>query len=447
MVGLMLKNYQETLDYLYSFVDYETQHRPRAAVNYDLRRVEALLAQLGCPHLKAKTVHIAGTKGKGSTAAMISSVLTAAGYRTGLFVSPHLIDIRERIRVDGKLISKPDLVRLTDTIKPHVEDINAAATWGKLTTFELLTTLGMLYFSEQKTDFNVIEVGLGGRLDATNVVCPEVVVISSISLDHTDVLGESLEKITTEKAGIIKEGVPVVSARQPDEARKVIAETCERKHCVLFEVGRDITPFESRRHASKQTVMVNGRVGSYQFELPLLGSFQQDNAALAVGAIEVLIERGFKINASDIRNGLSRVRWPGRFQLLRHMPLVIADGAHNPASARELSKAVDAEAVARRPRILVIGVSADKDYEGVASELWPVFDIVITTRSKHPRSLPETRLADVFSSHISNIDTVPSVGSAIDKAVRLASEHGFICVSGSLFVVGEALEWAHRSGY
>ena len=442
-----VNKYQETLDYLYSFVDYETQHQPHASVNYDLRRVEELMARLGCPHLKARTVHIAGTKGKGSTAAMISSVLTTAGFKTGLFVSPHLIDLRERIRIDGKLIPRSDLIRLAGVLKPNVEKINGAAVYGKLTTFELLTALGMLYFSEEKTDFNVVEVGLGGRLDATNVICPQVVVISSISLDHTDVLGNSMEKIAAEKAGIIKEGVPVISARQPPSARDIILDSCLQKHCSLVEVGRDITVDNAVQRANKQNITINGRLGRYVLEISLLGSFQQANAALAVGGIELLIERGFQISASDIKKGFSRARWPGRYQILKRNPLIVVDGAHNPASAKELSRAIVAEQETRRPRILVIGASADKDYESVASELWSFFDIAIATRSRHPRSLPEQKLAEVYYSHVMQVDTAPTVGSAIDKAVQLAGENGSICVSGSLFVAGEALEWAKRRSY
>ena len=209
-----MDKYQDALDFLYSFVDYETSHQPRSPLNYDLRRMDELLARLGNPHLKARTVHIAGTKGKGSTAAMVASALTEAGYRTALYTSPHLIDIRERMRVDGQLISKTELEDGVARLKPEVEAVNAAARYGRLTTFEVLTALGFMYFADKQVDFQVVEVGLGGRLDATNVVKPEVCAITTLGLDHTDVLGDTLAKIAAEKAGIIKPGVPVVSARQ-----------------------------------------------------------------------------------------------------------------------------------------------------------------------------------------------------------------------------------------
>jgi len=205
--------YQGALDFLYSFVDYETSHQPRSPINYDLRRMDELLERLGNPHLKAHTVHIAGTKGKGSTAAMLASVLTASGYRTGLYTSPHLIDIRERMRVDGRLITKAELVRLVNRLKSEVEAVNTRASFGRLTTFEVLTAIGFMFFAEKRAEFQVVEVGLGGRLDATNVVKPEVCIITTLGLDHTDVLGDTLAKIAAEKAGIIKPGVPVVSAK------------------------------------------------------------------------------------------------------------------------------------------------------------------------------------------------------------------------------------------
>ncbi len=440
----MSDHYQETLDYLYSFVDYETAHQPRSPVNYDLRRVEALLERLGNPHLKTATVHIAGTKGKGSTAAMTAAALAAAGYRTGLFTSPHLIDLRERIRVDGRMITRRDLVRLMDRLRPEVEAVNREAAYGKLTTFELLAALGFMHFAEQRVDFQVVEVGLGGRLDATNVVRPEVCVITAISLDHTDVLGDTLAQIAAEKAGIIKEGAPVVSAEQPQEARAVIARTCRDKNCRLIEVGRDITCREVNATLEGQRLEVRGRRGAYGLDLPLLGSFQQGNAAAAVGALETLMEKGFKIAAADIARGLAQVRWPGRFQVLRKRPLTVVDGAHNPASAAELVKAVARYAGGKKPKALVVGTSSDKDYKGLADTLGPSFDIIIVTRSRHPRALDAAVLAVAFRPHSGEVRTAPSVAAALDAALMAAGKNGLVCASGSLFIVGEALEWAHR---
>ena len=443
----MADSYQETLDYLYSFVDYETAHQPRSPVNYDLRRVAELLVRLGDPHLKARTVHIAGTKGKGSTAAMIASALTAAGFKTGLFTSPHLIDLRERIRVNGGLIPRAGLMRLTARLKPEVEAVNSKAAYGRLTTFELLTALGFLYFAENRTDFQVVEVGLGGRLDATNVVRPEVCVITSISLDHTDVLGDTLTEIAAEKAGIIKQGVPVVSALQPPEARGVIEAACRAKNCELTLVGRDVTYRELSVQPDSQSIEVKGRLGSYALELPLLGPFQQANAAAAIGALEVLRENGHAISQQDIVKGIGVVRWPGRFQAVRRNPLVVVDGAHNPASASELARAVGVYAGDKKPKVLVIGSSSDKDYKGMAAVLAPLFDAVIATSSRHPRALEAEAMAAVFRGHVAEVLAAPSVACALDTAVKLAGRDGFVCASGSLFIVGEALEWARLPGH
>ncbi|MGA3094087.1 MAG: folylpolyglutamate synthase/dihydrofolate synthase family protein [Dehalococcoidales bacterium] len=444
-----MDKYQAALDFLYSFVDYETSHQPRSPVNYDLRRMDELLTRLGNPHLKARTVHIAGTKGKGSTAAMVASVLTASGYRTGLYTSPHLIDIRERIRVDGRLISRAELIKLVARLKPEVETVNAKGNYGKLTTFELLTALGFMYFAHAQAEFQVVEVGLGGRLDATNVIRPEVGAITTLGMDHTDVLGDTLGKIASEKAGIIKPNVPVVSACQVPEAAEVIEMFCRRNDARLILVGRDITYTDQGEEGGVQSLEIKGRLGTYEVALPLRGRFQQENAAVAVGVLEVLAEQGYRVGPKDIALGLQKVRWPGRFQVLRTRPVVVVDGAHNPQAACELRLAIADFLAGRKPgrRILVIGMSSDKDYEGVAEELAPLFDSVIITRSRHPRALATGILASEFTKRGCEIDTTDSVAEALCRAVHRAQNDDFVCVTGSLFIVGEALEWAHKPGY
>jgi dihydrofolate synthase/folylpolyglutamate synthase len=444
-----MDKYQAVLDFLYSFVDYETSHQPRSPVNYDLRRMDELLERLGNPHFRARTVHIAGTKGKGSTAAMVASVLTASGYRTGLYTSPHLIEIRERIRVDSRLISRVELIKLVARLKPEVEAVNARASYGRLTTFELLTALGFMYFVHAQAEFQVVEVGLGGRLDATNMVRPEVCAITTLGLDHTDVLGNRLAKIASEKAGIIKPNVPVVSARLMPEAAEVIEMFCRRNAARLILVGRDITYTDQGEEGGVQSLEIKGRLGSYQVALPLRGRFQQENAAVAVGILEVLAERGYRVGPKDIALGLQKVRWPGRFQVLRRRPAVVVDGAHNPQAAHELRLATQDFLAGRKfgRRILVIGTSSDKDYEGVAEELAPLFDSVIATRSRHPRALTTGILASEFTRRGCEVQTTVSVADALNKGEELAGRDGFICATGSLFIVGETLEWAHKPGY
>jgi dihydrofolate synthase/folylpolyglutamate synthase len=448
--------YQQALDYLYSFIDYETMRLPRDAIHYDLRRMEELLVRLDTPHLKAKSVHIAGTKGKGSTAAMIASVLSTSGYKTGLYTSPHLGDIRERIRVDGELILEAEFIDLVAKLKPEVEAVNLKGTYGQLTTFELLTALAFLYFAQQGVTLQVVETGLGGRLDATNVIKPEVCVITSINLDHTDVLGDSLVKIAAEKAGIIKPGGVVVSAPQTDEVAQVIAATCLNCGVRLVKVGDDVTWEELGFDANRQLLRVNGRLASYNLSLPLLGRYQLENAATAVATLEVLAEKGFNISCDSIVTGLGRVSWPGRFQVLGQKPLMVIDGAHNPASARELKKSLEhyfkgyaGNKTGNKPfkrATLVFGASSDKDIVGIVRELYPLFDRVIVTRSHHPRAMAIPPIVAEFRRHGLEAQSVRTVPDALSLALAQAQENDFICVTGSLFVVGEAIEQVDRDG-
>ena len=444
--------YQQALDYLYSFIDYETMHQPRDAVNYDLRRMDELLARLGSPHLRAKSVHIAGTKGKGSTAAMIASVLSASGYTTGLYTSPHLNNLREHIRVDGELISEARLVYLVAKLRPEVEAVNGKATYGQLTTFELLTALGFLYFAMRGVAFQVVEVGLGGRLDATNVIKPEVCVITSISLDHTDVLGDSLAEIAAEKAGIIKPGGVVVSSPQHEEVAQVIEATCLGYNAELVTVGGDVTWEELGFDDSRQLLRVNGRLASYQLSLSLLGRYQLENAATAVAVLEVLAEKGFNTSQDSIVTGLGQVSWPGRFQIVGHNPLIVVDGAHNPASARELKRSLEHyfkgyafDTAGGRPfkqATLVFGASSDKDISGIVPELLSLFDRVIVTRSCHPRAMAIPPIVAEFRKHGVEAQSAETVPEALSLAQ--AQDRDFICVTGSLFVVGEAIEHINK---
>lgn len=402
------------------------------------------MLELGNPHLVARSVHIAGTKGKGSTAAMISSALAASGYKTGLYTSPHLIDLRERIRVNGTLISEDELIELVRRLKPQIEAVNERATFGKLTTFEVLTALAFAYFQQKGVDFQVLEVGLGGRLDATNIVSPEVCVITHIGYDHTEVLGNTLAAIASEKAGIVKPGCVVVSSPQVEEAGRVIEAVCRERGVSLIRVGRDITCEGTSFDLDRQGMVVKGRLGEYNLSIPLLGGFQLENAAAAVAALEVLAEKGFSISADSIAEGLARVSWPGRLQVLRRHPLLVVDGAHNPDSAWTLAQSLKQYFKFDRAT-LVIGTSLDKDIDGVVSELFPIFDRVIVTRSRHPRSMETALLRDEFARHGVEAEITGDVASALLRAVDLIGEHDLICVSGSLFVVAEAIEWAGKN--
>ena len=443
--GLIASLYQQALDYLYSFIDYETMPRPRDAASYDLRRMDELLARLGNPHLKAKSAHIAGTKGKGSTAAMLASALTASGYTTGLYTSPHLSDLRERIRIDWKLISKADLMSLVEKLKLEVKVVNQRATYGQLTTFELLTALAFMYFGFKEVDFQVVEAGLGGRLDATNIVKSEVCIITSVDFDHTDVLGDSLAEIAAEKAGIIKSGAVVVSSPQTDEVARVIEEACLKCGAELVKVGSDVTWQALGIEASKQLLKVNGRLASYQLSLPLLGRYQLENAATAVAALEVLASRGSNISWGSAIIGLAKVNWPGRFQIMKQSPLIVVDGAHNPAAARSLGQSIEHYFKDFNQAILVIGTSSDKNIAGIVSELYPIFDEVVVTRSCHPKAMATTPIVAEFARHGITARTAETVPEALSLVLAQASDRDFICITGSLFVVGEAIERLNKS--
>jgi len=436
-------NYQQAEDYIFSYTDYEKMPMPHAAANYDLRRVEELLARLGNPHLGARSIHIAGTNGKGSTAAMVASALFHSGYTTGLYTSPHLHTWRERIKVNGELVSEGEFVALVERLKPEVEVVNWKATYGQLTTFELLTALGFAYFKLKGVDFQVLEVGMGGKFDATNVISPEVCIITSISLDHTEVLGSSLAEVAGEKAGIIKSGSIVVTSPQPDEVARVIKETCLSRGAGLVRVGSDVTWQSLGFDSNRQSLKVKGRLNNYELSVPLLGRYQLENAAVAVAALEVLAEKGFRISRDSIINGLAEVNWPGRFQILSHHPLLVVDGAHNPDSARKLKQSLE-QYFAFDQAVLVIGTSSDKDIAGIGSELFSLFDKVIVTRSRHPRAMAPALLEAEFARHGVETQVVKGIPTALSQALAQAGDRDLICVTGSLFVVAEAIEQADR---
>jgi dihydrofolate synthase/folylpolyglutamate synthase len=433
-------NYNEAINYVYQFTNYEAVPRPHADDNYDLRRLFEILERLGNPHLKAKSLHITGTNGKGSTAAMLASVLTAAGYKTGLYTSPHLITSRERFAIDGKMISEEELADIVTRLKPHVEAVNKKATYGILTVFEILTVLCFVYFAEHKLDFQVMEVGMGGRFDATNVIQPEVCWLTSISYDHCDILGDTLTKIAGEKCGIIKPGCTVISHPQEEEAMAVIRRDCQEKKVKLIEVGKEVTRQGLIHDFEHQEIEIKGRLASYQVSIPLLGQYQLDNSAAAVAGLEVLIEKGYKINAEHIKQGLAAVSFPGRMNIVSRNPLMVVDGGHNPGAAHNLKEAI-LKYFQPAKRILVVGIAGDKDIPAIVKELAPVFQTVIVTRAHSQRAAKTELLAAEFAKHgVSAIQT-ENVVKALEEAKKLASAQDLIVVTGSLYVVGEAKEY------
>lgn len=436
IIYLSAMNYQQACNWVLGFTDYEQLPGVAySAANFDLRRMEELLNRLGNPHLKTRTVHIAGSKGKGSTAAMIAAVLGEAGYTTGLYTSPHLHTIRERISVSGQMVTERQFTALVERLVPEVEEVNRSGTYGCLTTFELLTTMAFIYFREKKVDYQIIEVGLGGRLDATNVVAAEVSIITSISMDHVAVLGSTIAEISREKAGIIKTGGTVICSPQRPEAMAVIEEVCQYQGAGLIKVEEEFILQQGKVNLKGQSCYMKGRNTNYRLEIPLLGKHQLENAAAAVAALEVL-----GINAQNITRGFLKVRWPGRLEILQTKPVLLVDGAHNPDSIKRLIESIKLYFKYKR-LILIIGVSSDKDIVGIVSLLTSLADIVIIARSRHPRSADPAILVGEFARNGINARGVGSVSEAVLQALESADAEDLICATGSLFIVAEVIEY------
>lgn len=424
--------YPDAIRFFDSFINYEKQDGYDYRRSFDLERVRNVASLLGYPHKAAPSIHVAGTKGKGSTAAIISAILRSAGYRVGLYTSPHLISFRERIRVDDALITEDDIGRLANAVK------DAASRVPGLSYFEVITALAWLYFKERRVDYAVYEVGLGGRLDATNIVDPLVSVITPISYEHTDKLGPTLAKIAFEKAGIIKEGVPVVSGPQEKEAGDEIRRIAHERKAPLTVVGRDIGYTQIRANEAGEVFDVAGQGGRYRhLEMRLLGAHQVANAATAIAAVETLARHGIVIPESAIRGGVASARWEGRLEIAGRRPYVILDGAQNRASAKALAGAI--RRIFRYMKlILILGVSKDKDLPGILEELLPVADAVIVTKADMPgRAMEPERIGDAIGKRAA-VSVARSVADALAQARAMAAPEDLIVVTGSLFVVGEA---------
>lgn len=444
--------YQAALDYIFNYVDYERRRSvPYTEAAWDLDRTRRVLAALGSPHANLRFVHVAGSKGKGSTAAMIEAVLRAHGMRTGLYTSPHLHTFRERIRVDGQLLDRNDLVRLLEQSRSAIEAVPG------MTAFEIITALALLHFAQREVAWAVLEVGLGGRLDATNVVTPAVSVIAPISLEHTALLGNDLDSIAREKAGIVKPGVPVICAPQEPVALEAIEAVARRQGAPLVLLGRDWqwhSTYDSlngqRFDVCRSGIPAPGQLARASCELsdlaiPLLGGHQLVNATVAAAAIQTLADQGMRFSEVALRRGLAGVVWPARLEVLpgglQDEPAVVVDSAHNETSAGLLVTSLDAYFPARS-FWLVLGVSSDKDVDALLRRFAPLFGRIICTRSRHPRALPGPELAriaqGVFGPTV--VTTASSVAAALAQALREAPKEAVVCFAGSLFVAAEARE-------
>jgi dihydrofolate synthase/folylpolyglutamate synthase len=415
-------------------------HSPDHAV-FHLERMSLLMGRLSNPHIEVPTVHIAGTKGKGSTAAMVTSILTAAGYTTGLYTSPHLHKAVERIRVGLKPIEPEEYVSLVERIWPDAAWVSGEGGYGGVTTFEFHTAMAFLHFQQINADFQVIEVGLGGRLDATNVVSPQVCAITTISLDHVAVLGDTLGQIAAEKAGIIKPNVPVVLAPQPREALEVFQQVAADKRAPLVQVGSEITWLNRNADLNGQSFEVSGVHGYYRAWLPLLGDFQVENACTAIATAEALSDRGFKVPSDAIIAGLQKVTWPGRLEILSHNgKTVVVDGAHNPASMRRLVRALR-ETFRFRRVILIFGSTNGHSARGMMTEVANMSPTVVAVRSRHPRSASCDTIASAARAQGLTIALESDdVGLATVRAIEMAGEDDLVLGTGSLFVAAEVIE-------
>ncbi|MEX2288232.1 MAG: folylpolyglutamate synthase/dihydrofolate synthase family protein [Planctomycetaceae bacterium] len=443
--------YDDAIAFLFGRINYERLHSGSYSTrDFKLERMRELLSLIGDPHERLPAVHIAGTKGKGSTAVMTAEVLSAAGYRTGLFTSPHISAFEERFRVDGASPGREELVALVNRLMPAIETLDAQSATMRPTYFEIATALAWMHFAESRADIAVLEVGLGGRLDATNLCRPEVTAITSISHDHTAVLGETLPEIAAEKAGIIKTGIPVVSGVEDAEARNTIAQFCRDRRAPLLELGRDfryapVEPFPYDAAGEWCDALPCGRIAVTTARrtwsavpVALPGAHQEANAAVAMTMIDSLLDCGWRIDDAAVERGMSRVQCPLRIEVLSRRPTVIVDAAHNTASIAALVKTLDTGFRARR-RILVFAASQDKDVRGMLAELLPAFDTVILTQfSTNPRTVEVDeldRLVQSFGVHADQAS--PQAALAWRMARDAAGPEDLICVTGSFFLAAE----------
>ena len=441
--GLQL-SYDGALRRVMGLADFERSTHSPGHSAFHLERMTLLMEQLDCAHLAVPTVHVAGTKGKGSTSAMIASILTAQGYKVGLYTSPHLHSATERIRVNGQPISQQQFAAIVERLWPTVERIGSSGGYGGVTTFEAMTAMAFVHFRDIGADFQVMEVGLGGRLDSTNIVKPRVCAITSISLDHTATLGDTVAKIAFEKAGIIKEGVPVIAAPQTDEAMTVIVDVARQRGAPLLSVAEHSSWQKRRSDMCGQVFTLTSAENAYELETPLLGDYQMENAATAVAIAETLRKQGIELDDDSIKRGVRDVHWPARLQVLatpdKGGKLLVVDGAHNPYSMERLVEALR-EHFSYERLILIFGALSGHSATGMLSALLPLSPEVLATHSRHPRSASGATIAKVATELGLKIAfTSENVGEAARRALEMASEKDLVLGTGSLSIAAEITE-------
>ena len=410
--------------------------------NFGLERIKELLRRAGSPQQKLKVIHIGGTNGKGSVAVMVNAILQKAGYRVGLFTSPHLHSYTERIRINGAAISETKMAALIEWFKPMLLAMVKEG-YEHPTEFEVLTALALKYFADEKVDLVVLEVGLGGTIDSTNVITyPLVSVITNVGKDHMQYLGNTITAIARDKAGIIREHGIVITAAHHPEALAVISQICAQKEATLYRVGQDITWQQQYLSPSGGVFNYQGLLNSYTgLKVSLPGRHQLENAATAVAVIEAaVLHHGLKVNSSCIRHGLASAKWPGRLEIVHRQPLIILDGAHNYDGATSLRRALE-EVFVYNNLILVIGMLADKEREKVVALLAPLAAAVIVTRPDNPRAGDWQSLVGVARGFVEQVEVIANISAALSRALALAAKTDLICVTGSLYTIASAREW------
>lgn len=427
-------DFKESIDWLYSFKQYGSK--------LGLERIFLIMKQLKNPQNNIKIVHVTGTNGKGSVCKYIGSILQKAGYSVGVYISPHLERFSERIVIDDREISDEEITLLVEKIKPVVDEM--IENNNTPTFFEIVTAMAFLFFSDSSVDFAVVEVGLGGRFDATNVVIPAVSVITNISLEHTARLGEDVKSIAFEKAGIIKDNVPVGTAVK-DDAKIVVEKTAKEKNAQVICIDKNSWKRLSYT-IQYQEFLICGILNEYTVKTSMLGSYQGENIALAVTAAEQLQMNGTYLTDNDIIDGISTAFNPGRMEIIAEDPTILLDGAHNPAGMKMLKKTLKEDFEYER-LILIVGILEDKDIQRMLTTIVPISDVVIVTKSKNARACEPAALKDRIKEigYTKDLFVEKSLPKAIDHAKVMAGKKDVICISGSLFTVGEARSYFTKS--
>ncbi len=428
----MKNNYQKSIEYIYNLNKF--------GIKLGLNNISQLLSLLDNPHLKIRTIHVAGTNGKGSTSTVIQSILKSAGYRVGLYTSPHLVSFEERIKINEEFISQHEVYDYLEKIKPAIKKVSNTAGCQHPTFFEVVTAMAFLYFYEKMVDFAVIEVGLGGRLDATNVCRPLVSVITHIDFDHVDRLGNTLSKIAAEKGAIIKKNTPVVSALQLPEAGKVIKDIALKMDSPLYSYGKEINSIPIKSQLDGNYFDYKGVFNDLKSVfVPLAGEYQIENTSLAIATIELLKNMNVKIKNEDIINGTKDSRWPGRFEIIREKPMIILDGAHNSNGINQFIFNMK-KLLPDKKIIVILGIFQDKDYSAIIKTVIPQAHQVILTMADSPRATPLPILYEIAKHYIDadKLIETKNVSDAIEKSLQIAQEDDVICITGSLYTVGDA---------